>query len=140
MNIDGSEQTRLTKTPGSESGAVWIGGKRIAFTAESEGKPQLWVMNADGSGRKVVSALENGVGGFLFSPDGKKVILVSTIKSVRTAADVYPDLPKATGRVIDDLMYKHWDEWVTEVPPLYLAVFRRLEARQRKGHNGGRAV
>ncbi len=124
MNIDGSEQTRLSKTPGSEGGAVWIdGGKRIAFTAESEGKPQLWVMNADGSGRKVVSALENGVGGFLFSPDGKKVIVVSTIKSVRTAADVYPDLPKATGRVIDDLMYKHWDEWVTEIPHPFLADF-----------------
>ncbi len=124
MNIDGSEQTRLTKTPGSEGGAVWIdGGKRIAFTAESEGKPQLWVMNADGSGRKVVSALENGVGGFLFSPDGKKVIVVSTIKSVRTAADVYPDLPKATGRVIDDLMYKHWDEWVTEIPHPFVGDF-----------------
>ncbi len=124
MNIDGSEQTRLTKTPGSESGAVWIdGGKRIAFTAESEGKPQLWVMNADGSGRKVVSALENGIGGFLFSPDGKKVILISSIKSTRTAADVYPDLPKATGRVIDDLMYKHWDEWVTEIPHPFLADF-----------------
>ncbi len=124
MNIDGSEPTRLTKTPGSESGAVWIeGGKRIAFTADNEGKPQLWVMNADGSGRKVVSAMENGVGGFLFSPDGKKVILVSTLKATRAAADVYPDLPKATGRVIDDLMYKHWDEWVTEIPHPFVADF-----------------
>ena len=51
------------------------------------------------------------------------MILVSTIKSVRTAADVYPDLPKATGRVIDDLMYKHWDEWVTEIPHPFLADF-----------------
>ena len=28
----------------------------------------------------------------------------------------YPDLPLATGRVHEDLMYKHWDEWTESVP------------------------
>lgn len=126
VNIDGSELTRLTKTAGSEQAAVWIGGgERIAFIAADPEKktPQLWVMNADGSGRKAVTDVENGVNGFVFSPDGKKVVLVSNVKFTRTAADVYPDLPKATGRIIDDLMYKHWDEWVTEVPHPFVADF-----------------
>lgn len=126
VNIDGSELTRLTKTAGSEQAAVWIdGGERIAFIAADPDKktPQLWVMNADGSGRKAVTDVENGVNGFVFSPDGKKVVLVSNVKFTRTAADVYPDLPKATGRIIDDLMYKHWDEWVTEVPHPFVADF-----------------
>ena len=117
MNTDGSDKSRLTATPESESNAVWIdGGKRIAFTSAVDGKPQLWVMNADGSGRKAVSDVEGGIAGFLFSPDGKKVVMIGSVKYSRDAKDIYPDLPLATGRLIDDLMYKHWDEWVTEIP------------------------
>lgn len=117
MNTDGSDNNRLTRTPESENGAVWIdGGNKIAFMAAKDGSNQLWVMNADGSGRKAVSNVENGISGFLFSPDEKHVVMIGTVKYVRTAQDIYPDLPKATGRVIDDLMYKHWDEWVTEIP------------------------
>ncbi len=73
-------------------------------------------MNADGSDRKQVTSLEKGVEGFLFSPDEKKIVLISTIKFAREAKDLYPDLSEATGRVIDDMMYKHWDQWVTEIP------------------------
>ena len=124
MNIDGTDATRLTHTPQSEGQAAWInGGKEIAFVAEKDGKPQMWVMNADGTGRHVVSRLENGVAGFLVSPDGKKVLVISSVKYGRTAADVYPDLPKANARIIDDLMYKHWDEWVTEIPHPFIADF-----------------
>lgn len=124
MNIAGSDATRLTHTPQSEGQAAWInGGKEIAFVAEKDGKPQMWVMNADGTGCRVVSRLENGVAGFLVSPDGKKVLVISSVKYGRTAADVYPDLPKANARIIDDLMYKHWDEWVTEIPHPFIADF-----------------
>ena len=124
MNSDGTDATRLTHTPQSEGQAAWInGGKEIAFVAEKDGKPQMWVMNADGTGRRVVSRLENGVAGFLVSPDGKKVLVISSVKYGRTAADVYPDLPKANARIIDDLMYKHWDEWVTEIPHPFIADF-----------------
>lgn len=124
MNIDGSEQHRITYTPSSESNAVWInGGNKIAFIYAEDGVPQLWTMNADGTNRKVISEIEKGIGGFLLSPDESKVLLISNVKYSRTAQDVYPDLPKATGRIIDDLMYKHWDEWVTEIPHPFLADF-----------------
>ena len=117
MNIDGTEKTRLTSTPGSESNAVWIeNGKKIAFMSPVDGKTQLWVMNADGSNRTAVSNVENGMSGFLFSPDGSKVVMIGSVKFSRDAKDIYPDLPDATGKLIDDLMYKHWDEWVTEIP------------------------
>ncbi len=124
MNLDGTDNRRITRTPDSESGAVWIdGGKRIAFMSPVEGKAQLWVMNADGSDRKAVSDVEGGIAGFLFSPDEKKVVMIGSVKYARTAQDVYPDLPKATGRLIDDLMYKHWDEWVTEIPHPFVGSF-----------------
>ena len=116
---------RITRTPLSENGARWIdGGRRIAFTYPDANKvPQLWVMNADGSDRKCLTSMEKGVAGFLFSPDQKRVVLISQVKYARTAGDVYPDLAESTGRIVDDLMYKHWDEWVTEIPHPFLAEF-----------------
>lgn len=125
MNIDGTGVTRITKTAQSENSAVWIdNGTRIAFVyAEKGSSPQLWVMNADGTEHHAATNIEGGIEGFLFSPDQSKVVLISTVKYNRTAADIYPDLPKATGRVIDDLMYKHWDTWVTEIPHPFIGSF-----------------
>ena len=124
MNIDGSELTRITRTPASESSFVWMaGGEKIAFVYPADGKPQLWMMNADGSGRTQISEIEKGIQGFLFSPDEKKVVIISTVKYAREAKDLYSDLPEATGRVIDDLNYKHWDEWITEIPHPFIADF-----------------
>ncbi len=125
MNLDGTDVMRLTKTPGSESQAVWIdGGDKIAYIAAGKDKTsQVWVMNADGSGAKQVSELENGVSGFLFSPNEEHVVLIGNVKYSETAQDVYPDLKKATGKIIDDLMYKHWDEWVTEIPHPFVGDF-----------------
>lgn len=124
MNLDGSGQSRITRTAKSENNAVWInGGEQIAFTSSENGSSQIWVMNADGSGRKCISNVENGVDGFKISPDGKKVVIISQVKYSRTAEDVYPDLPDATGRIIDDLMYKHWDEWTTTIPHPFIADF-----------------
>ncbi|MCI9285718.1 MAG: S9 family peptidase [Muribaculaceae bacterium] len=124
MNLDGSDLKRITRTPSSEGGFAWLGeGDKIAFTYPVDGKPQMWVMNADGSGRTQVTSLEKGIEGFLVSPDGSKIVLVSTVKYSRDAQEIYPDLPKATGRVIDDLMYKHWDEWITEIPHPFIGDF-----------------
>ena len=125
MNIDGTGVTRITKTAQSENSAVWIdNGTRIAFVYTEKGSsPQLWVMNADGTERHAATNIEGGIEGFLFSPDQSKVVLIRTVKYNRTASDIYPDLPKATGRVIDDLMYKHWDTWVTEIPHPFIGAF-----------------
>ena len=124
MNIDGSNVTRITATAENESGYTWInGGKKIAFMNPVDGKMQLWTMNADGSDRKAVSSVENGIQGFLFSPDEKRVVMISTLKSAKEAKDIFADLPKATGRLVDDLMYKHWDEWVAEIPHPFVGDF-----------------
>ncbi len=124
MDINGQNKTRLTRTAKSESNATWVaGGSKIAFIYPVDDVPQLWIMNSDGSDRHAVSSVEKGIQGFLFSPDETKVIMIGTVKYSREAKDIYPDLPKATGRVIDDLMYKHWDEWVTEIPHPLLGDF-----------------
>ncbi|MEF9924028.1 MAG: S9 family peptidase [Muribaculaceae bacterium] len=124
MGIDGSNPTRLTHTPESEQNAVWInGGEKIAFIGKDGETMQLFTMNADGSNRNVISKIEKGIDGFVLSPDEKNIIIISNVKYGRTAQDVYPDLKKTTGVIVDDLMYKHWDEWVTEVPHPFIAKF-----------------
>ncbi len=122
MNVDGSEKRQLTFTNHSESSAQWIdGGNKIAFLSQHEGATQLWVMNADGSGMECISDVEGGIEGFTFSADESKVMYIKKIKSVETTAERYPDLPKASGKIVDDLMYKHWDHWVEEVPHTFYA-------------------
>ncbi|MCM1452083.1 MAG: S9 family peptidase [Clostridium sp.] len=123
--IAGGDSVRITRTAKSEQNEAWIaGGEKIAFIyPDANGKPQIWVMNADGSGREKASDIEEGVAGFLLSPDEKKALIISSVKLERNADELYADLPKATGRVIDDLMYKHWDEWTTEVPHPFIADF-----------------
>ncbi len=54
--------------------------------------------------------------GFLLSPMRDKVVLIAQVKTIESTQDKYPDLDKADGRVIDDLMYKHWDEWTETAP------------------------
>ena len=54
--------------------------------------------------------------GFLLAPMRDKIIIVKSVKTAPTTVDKYPDLPLATGRIVEDLMYKHWDEWVEAVP------------------------
>ena len=124
MDIDGSNPTRITKSPYSEQNAVWIeGGKKIAFLYRDGDNMQMFTMNADGSNRQKVSDVENGVDGFLFSPDETKVVFISQVKAGKTASEQYPDLDKTSGRIINDLMYKHWDEWVEQIPHPFIADF-----------------
>ena len=126
INADGSDMKRLTTTASSESNLQWIdGGNKIAYLCKDKksGKMQLHVMNADGSNAKCVSEIENGMECFKISPDGSKIVFASPVKAFNKDEELFKDIPKTTGRVVDDLMYKHWDEWVTEIPHPFVADF-----------------
>ena len=124
MQADGSNQTLLTQTASNESGAVWIkNGTKIAYLSNASGSSQVWEMNPDGTERKQLSNSEKGVDGFLFSPDEKSVILIQQVPIKESTAEKYPDLPLSQGVIIDDLMYKHWDEWLTTAPHPFIAQF-----------------
>jgi dipeptidyl aminopeptidase/acylaminoacyl peptidase len=118
MGIDGSNRTQITHSPKSEGDVQWIqNGEKIAFVYDR----QIWAMNPDGTERTPVSQIEKGVETFRFSPDGKKILFVSTVPAVKSSAEIYPDLDKSSGRIIDKLMYKHWDEWVENTPHPFVA-------------------
>ncbi len=99
MNLDGGDVRQLTRSPGYDGGAFYSwDGKKIVFRAsvfsgnEVEGyralltrnlvrptRMELFVMNADGSGRRQVTS--NGAANFapFYHPDGRHIIFASNV-------------------------------------------------------------
>jgi Tol biopolymer transport system component len=85
MNTDGSNQHRLTAPDLEAFYPDWSpDGTHILFTTNCcLPYSNVWVMNADGSGLKQLTHFprSTGGGGFAsYSPDGKKIVLVSGFK------------------------------------------------------------
>ena len=118
VSADGKLQRTLTNTAASETDAAWInGGKRIAFLS----KGQLWTMNADGSDRRQLTKSDIDIEGFKFSPDEKKVLLIKSLPYHESIKKNPDDLPLATGRVVTDLNYRHWDHYVETIAHPFVA-------------------
>ena len=111
MGADGTEQKQLTEDADNETDAQWLDNETIAFLRGGE----IWKMKFDGSGRKQLSQTEGKVEGFQFSPDGSKVIVLKSIDFNEIIKKNPDDLPKATGRLVTDLMYRHWDHYVESI-------------------------
>ena len=122
-NPDGSGKVQLTRFAKSVSAARWsTDGNSIYFLQGG----QLWKAPYKGGklGRKVqLSDVPGGISDYKISPDGQKVLYVSSIKNkaLQTPSDSDPALDKASAYATEDLMYRHWDHWVTEVPRSYVA-------------------
>lgn len=118
MDADGRNNKMLTTSKKSETDAVWISnGSKIAFLCEG----QIWEMNPDGTGRRQLTNDKTGIDGFKFSPDGKHIILIKQIPYHESIKQNPEDLPKATGLLITDMNYRHWDEYVETIPHPFLA-------------------
>lgn len=123
MNDDGSDVRLLTKEAASEHSPAWIDNDHIAFLTVSAGVQQIFSVDASGKHRKQLSFMEKDVEGFVFSPDMKNVLMVMSVPNPLVRETQYEDLPKSTGMIADDLMFRHWDTWVTELPHPYIAAF-----------------
>ena len=101
--LAGGEPVKITEG----SSPQWInGGKSIAF-ADKDGK--LAVISPDGASVHVIEGV-SGFEAFSISPSGDKIYFTRRVKLDQTASEKY-NLPKAKVRIIDDLMYRHWNYW-----------------------------
>ena len=95
VNVDGTGLTQLTRDSGFNGSPNWSpDAKQIAFTSnrDSDGKPKIWVMNADGSNQREIanSGITTGSPFYnlhpAWSPDGTK-ILFSQYRACRGNVD-----------------------------------------------------
>jgi len=112
VDVMGGEPARMTSMKGSEHSASWRpDGQWIGFLSGKGGSTQLWEVKADGKKVRQVTDVEGGIANFRYAPDGTHISFTSEVKLDRTVQDLYPDLPEADARIMDGLMYRHWDSW-----------------------------
>ena len=117
MDADGKNQKQLTTSAKSETDAAWLSNDRIAFCTGGE----VWSMNIDGTDRKQLTKTNGEVEGYLFSPDKSKIVILKSIPYYGSIKKNPEDLPKATGRLITDMNYRHWDHYVESIAHPFLA-------------------
>ncbi len=113
IDTDGKNCRQITHTPFSENQAEWSAdGNKIRFMSTESGSMQLWEMASDGSNRIQLTDITDGISGYRFSPGEKKLLYTADVAADKPLQDLYKDLPKATGKIFNDYMYRHWDTWV----------------------------
>ena len=123
MDDNGENVRLLTKTAVSEHSPAWMDDNHIAFLSVKDGVQQIFSMDTAGKHRKQLSFMDKDVEGFLFSPDMSHVLMVMSVPNPLVKEKQYDDLPKSTGMIADDLMFRHWDSWVTSLPHPFVAAF-----------------
>lgn len=112
IDVNGGEAVKLTNSDDFYYNVRWTkDGRTIAFIGSHNGSTQIFEMNSDKTGKLRISDIKGGLNGFEFSPSGDKLFFIKRVQVDDTNADIYPDLPKANVRIIEDLMYRHWNRW-----------------------------
>ncbi len=102
VNKDAPPQ-QLLKTYGGN--ARFIQNGRIAYLGEDG----LYEIKEDGTDNRKVAEIE--MNGFAYAPTGKHILFIQDVQYDKAPNEIYEDLPLTDGRIIDDLMYRHWKGW-----------------------------
>lgn len=104
--------TSILKSEFNESSPRIIPGTdRLAFISDAGGSSQIYECSLDGSNVKQITNISTGVNEFDFSGTGTMLWFTSDIKVDTELREKHTDLPKTNARLIDGLMYKHWNAW-----------------------------
>ncbi len=113
---DSISSVQWAKTPSGER--VFFVGMSGSTTDSAEKKedqpeefPQAWSLNPANGDTLQLTNIKDGIANLKVSPTGTHIAFTMDIKLDQEVKDVYPDLPKADARIIDGLMYRHWNAW-----------------------------
>ena len=114
-----SSPIRLTNTSQNEFNPVWLNPYTLLFARGND----IVSIDIENKTEKVMATVENGLEGFKISPDGTQIIFISDLPVKRPGHidSLFAGLSQTTGRINEDLMYRHWDSWVDEYPHIFLA-------------------
>ena len=116
---DGGAPVRLTADPASDTSPVWSpDGQAIYFLSSRSGSSQVWRMSGSQAGEATqVTKYPLDVGAFGLSPDGRQLAVALEVfvdcADLSCTADrvAAAEKRKATGRLYDSLLFRHWDTW-----------------------------
>ncbi len=90
-------------------------GERLFFVgnqgSSDEETSQAWSLNPKDGGLVRITEGEDGLANLKVSPTGKHIAFTREIKLDQEVTELYDDLPKADARIIDSLMFRHWNAW-----------------------------
>lgn len=114
----GGESRQLTQGEGSDTRPRWSpDGKSLAFISTRGGKSQIWTIPTNGGEAEPLTSIPTEADGLVGSDRGDSWLFTS---------QVYPDCSdedcnrrrleaaaksKVKARLIDELLFRHWDTW-----------------------------
>ena len=117
VSMDGKIHKQLTFNPAMDYHPRWISATRLAFLSTRDGSPQIYLLDLHGGEAEKLTDIPTGIGSFEWAPDGRHILISTSIyPEAKTpqeskALEAEKKKDKATGRIIDGLLYRHWNHW-----------------------------
>jgi dipeptidyl aminopeptidase/acylaminoacyl peptidase len=111
-------------------------GSQLAFTSNRADGRQVWLLPRAGGEARQLTKLPGGAWRPVWFPDGKRLLVISSVFADASDHDEVKarieaaGKRKASGRVIDGLMFRHWDSWTEDrVDHVFMVDVESGEAR-----------
>ncbi len=78
---------------------------------EKNAAVQAWMLRLSDLKLTKLTDFEDGVANLKVSPTGEHLAFTRDVKLDSTVNELFQDLPKADARIIDSLMFRHWNQW-----------------------------
>jgi len=119
MNSNGTEIRQFTSHTSSSTNPVFShDNKSLYFLTNRSGNTQIWMKAISTGEVKQVTDIYGDLGGFIISPSNDHFIAVRKIPPncmtedcIKAALEEKETSP-VKARIIDHLMYRHWNEWL----------------------------
>jgi dipeptidyl aminopeptidase/acylaminoacyl peptidase len=118
VSTDGGEPRQLTRGEGSDMRPRWSpDGQSLAFISTRGGKSQVWIVPTNGGEARQLTSISTEADGVTWSKNSDWLLFTS---------QVYPDCPTdacnqkrleeaskslVKARLLDELLFRHWDAW-----------------------------